>query len=206
MKKFLLIVSAGIFFAGVFLTAVGCTKTEEIADSTALKNHSVLLKKTDQKDFLKLEVVADRGKVTDSKVLYLPDYASRDSFFCDEKIWCLKLKFLEQPYNRFVVIRDNNARIEEYEIPDNWVASSFASGRYIIYSTEFQNITIKRLDLETGELYEYGNDEKQGWYPNVELCRPVAENSLTRFCYEEKWFDVFEDEIRVSQIQESPYL
>lgn len=127
------------------------------------------------------------------KELYLPNTNPLYSFYKGEEVIGFQLKFRDSPYSRYILLFDDFPYFKEIELSDKWIASSIICRQYILYSTDFCENTIKRINLDTGEIFEY-----EGWYPNVEIYESLDENILGVFNYQNQFYNIFKDKIITS--------
>lgn len=104
------------------------------------------------------------------------------------------LHFSETPYYRYVVIKKERPYMLQISLTDTWISSSIIKNGYVIYSTEFTDKTIKKIEIQTGRIFEY-----DGWYPNVEIYPVDDENIFGVFMYEGKRYLILNDTIVESE-------
>ena len=164
-----------------------------------LKKHKVIftsiLKDGDVASDAKLvEIYDEDNKMLASTEIPLKDTDPLFSFCKGDSIIVFKLGYREKPFSRYVLIYDEFPFLKEIPIRDKWVASSQLYDNYILYSTEFTDNTIKKVDIETGSVTEY-----VGWYPNVEIFNSNEENVLGVFKYGSQYYKIMEDIILKSE-------
>ena len=97
----------------------------------------------------------------------------------------------------YICVMDKEPYIKSFPLKNRWVASGLIKDSYILYSTEFESSSIKKIDINTGDvtLYDYEYD-----FPNVELyiSQPefaAKDNCLGIFKYNGKWHEIYDNEI-----------
>lgn len=137
----------------------------------------------------------EKGKVLDSINIFYPDTNYKESILLSEHAFALRITIKEPYRNCFIY---TNSTINSFCFYDcsKWVADGILLDDYILYSTEYDNNTIKRIDLKTNTIYSY-----KGYYPNVTLFECDEDEILGLFEYEGAWYEIYDDDIKKSQKQ-----
>lgn len=117
------------------------------------------------------------------------DANNSGTFFASNTAFVLKGKITEPFQNILIYVSDDDVSFKKLNC-ENWVADIIVTDKYIIYSTEFDNDTIRRITIETNEMISY-----KGYYPNVDIYPSAISDVLGVFEYKNKWYKILEDEI-----------
>ena len=123
------------------------------------------------------------------------------SFYHTEDKFCLEVDYTNTITNKFIMeyicVMDKEPYIKSFPLKNRWVASGLIKDSYILYSTEFESSSIKKIDINTGDvtLYDYEYD-----FPNVELyiglpAVAAKDDCLGIFKYNGKWYEIYDNEI-----------
>ncbi|MBC6712393.1 hypothetical protein [Treponema sp. Marseille-Q3903] len=141
----------------------------------------------------------NKEKILDSINIYYPDTNYRGSILLSKDAFALRISLrisIKEPYRNCFIY--SNSRITNFCFYDcsRWVADGILLDDCIIYSTEFDNNTIKKIDLSNNCIYSY-----DGYYPNVTIYEFVNNSILGVFEYEGKWYEIYKDFIKKSTKQ-----
>ena len=134
----------------------------------------------------------DKDKILDSINIYYPDTNYRESILLSSKAFALRITIKEPYRNCFIY---TNSEINKFSFYDcsKWVADGILLDDCILYSTEFAENTIKKIDLYNNSIYSYN-----GYYPNVRIYEYNENSILGIFEYEGNWYEIYNDYIMKS--------
>ncbi len=158
-------------------------------------------KKSDDKFYdNKILLLKDsNGKILDTIDIYYPDTNYRGSVLLSSNAFVLRIT-IREPYRNCFIYSDSRSNTFCYYDCSKWVADGIILDEYIIYSTEFDDNTIKRIDLNNNTTFSYN-----GYYPNVTIYEYNKNNILGVFKFEGNWFEIYKDEIKKSTEQFNLY-
>ena len=144
----------------------------------------------------KILILKDKeGKILDSINIYYPDTNYRESVLLSNDAFALRITIKEPYKNCFIYANSQNKKFSFHDC-SKWVADGIILDNYIIYSTEFDDNTIKKLDLSNDSIYSY-----DGYYPNVTIYEYLDNEILGVFEFEGEWYEICKDIIRKSTKQ-----
>lgn len=130
-----------------------------------------------------------------SVILYDNQYAYTTSV--TEDAVCFKIKSENEPIYRLVFVNSVSNSISMYPVKDKFIADICIGKTFILYSTEMDYNTIRKIDINTGE-----TSDVKGYYPNAEIfCQVVNGKEKFWFIYENKCYIIDGNEaIRSNEI------
>lgn len=169
-----------------FSASIGTNKIEIIGKKNSnekFDDNKILLLKDSEENIL------------DTMNIYYPDTNYRESILLSNDSFALRIT-IKAPYRNCFIYA--NTRINNFCFYDcsKWVADGILLDDCIIYSTEFDDNTIKKIDLSNNTIYSYN-----GYYPNVTIYEVSNINILGVFKFEGKWYEIYKDIIKKSTKQ-----
>lgn len=130
-----------------------------------------------------------------SVILYDNQYAYTTSV--TEDAVCFKIKSENEPIYRLVFVNSVSNSISMYPVKDKFIADICIGKTFILYSTEMDYNTIRKIDINTGE-----TSDVKGYYPNAEIfCQAVNGKEKFWFIYENRCYIIDGNEaIRSNEI------
>ena len=146
----------------------------------------------------KLLVIYDScNRLICAEGIYLTDRDNLFSLDVTKESCAFKLRDLSDreatPVHKIYYINSNEKNISRITIKDYWVASLVIVDNYIIYSTDFDNATIRKIDINSKDITSY-----VGFFPSVELYHCQEDSSLACFEYDGLWYNINADSIHES--------
>ena len=131
----------------------------------------------------------DKDKILDSINIYYPDTNYRESILLSSNAFALRIT-IKEPYRNCFIYTNLKLNIFcLYDCP-KWVADGILLDDCILYSTEFDDNTIKKINLWDNSIYSY-----IGYYPNVRIYEYNENSILGVFEYEGNWYEIYNDNI-----------
>lgn len=101
------------------------------------------------------------------------------------QVQCIKTKSEENPIYRLLYVQSRSNSIVLYPIKDKFIAGICVGENSILYTTEMDNNTIRKININSGEVTDI-----IGYYPNVEIFKTIENR-------EEKFWFVYNDKTYV---------
>ena len=141
----------------------------------------------------KILLIKDKEeKILDEINIFFPDTSYRGSVLVSDDAVAFRVTIREPYRNCFIYTNSSLNKFDFYDCT-KWVADGILLKDYNIYSTEFDNDTIKRIDLNTKEMYSY-----EGYFPNVNIYEVSDEDILGVFEYDGIWYEIYNNIIKKS--------
>ncbi|MBP7478902.1 MAG: hypothetical protein KA785_00500 [Spirochaetaceae bacterium] len=147
--------------------------------------------------FLEYKLVVLRtkdGSFLDSMGIILYDNQYSDSTLVTDNSICIKTKSDENPIYRLLYVQSISNSIVLYPIKDKFIADICVGENSILYTTEMDNNTIRKININSGEVTDI-----IGYYPNVEIFK-TFENGEEKFwfVYNDKTYVIEENTVKLS--------
>lgn len=142
-----------------------------------------------------LQLKNNKDQILDSINIFYPDTNYRESILLSSDAFALRITIKDPYQNCFIY---TNSRIKKFCFYDcsKWVADGILLSDCIIYSTEFDDNTIKKINLSNNSIYSY-----KGYFPNVTIYEYSKNNILGVFKFEGNWYEIYKDNIKKSTKQ-----
>lgn len=171
----------------MFSHSFGKRKVELKSDSISNNDQKILFLKDINENIL------------DSVEIFYPDTSYTGSVLKSDSAFAIRVT-AKNPYRNCFIYASSSSNSFSYYDCDKWVASGIITDDFIIYSTEFDSNTIKRISLDTGEIFAY-----DGWFPNVSIYADANSDILGFFEYDGYWYEIMNNIIVKSEKKYNRY-